>query len=477
MQQEQSLRFLDGMRIFLVDDEDLLAWSIEKELTSLGAEVRRVSTLRKALSEFRSFIPDITITDLSLPDGNGVELLKKWQHDYPHMPNILITAHAAVDSAIDAVRFGAFDYLRKPFKMQELVAVLRRASEVSKLREKVSRLQGPLKGREKVEIIGASASLEAMKTHLRRLAKSKVDTILIQGESGSGKELAARALHYWSPYSTRPFVEINCASIPENLLESELFGFEKGAFTDARERKLGLFEMAREGTIFLDEIGEMPFKLQAKLLRVLEYRRFKRLGGVRDIEFSARIVAATNRNLVEEVAEKRFRQDLFYRLNIVDVVVPPLRDHIEDLPVLVDYFLDQLCAKLELEKPRVSQAALDHLASHLWPGNIRELRNLLQKALVLEEPKGLLPEHLTFVPLPQVRMKEPLAANAESLLPSTSFQLPKGGISLELVEKDFLQQALDLSGNNQTKAAELLGVSRHTLRYRLEKYGLLNHNH
>ena len=471
---------LEGTKIFLVDDEEMLAWSIEKELVALGAQVWRTGTLRSALSEFRSFLPDITITDLSLPDGNGLELLKKWKHEYPNMPNIIITAHAAVDSAVDAVRFGAFDYLRKPFKMTELVAALQRAAEVSKLREKVSRLQGPLKGKEKVEIIGSSKVLETMKGHLKKIANSKIDTILVEGESGAGKELAARALHYWSPIKSKPFVEINCASIPETLLESELFGFEKGAFTDARERKLGLFEMARDGTIFLDEIGEMPLKLQAKLLRVLEYRRFKRLGGVRDIEFSARIVAATNRNLADEVAERNFREDLFYRLNIVDVKVPPLREHSEDLYELVEFFLNELSKKLELAKPEISQKAIEHLKSHPFPGNIRELRNLLQKALVLYEPKILLPEHLAFSKIPTLRGKEEQRLPKE-VKPSTDsngeFLLPKKGIKLESVEKNFLEQALELSGNNQTKAAELLGVSRHTLRYRLEKYGLLDINH
>ena len=463
------------MRIFLVDDEDILAWSIEKELTSKGAEVRRTSTLREALTEFPSFLPDITITDLSLPDGNGLELLKKWQQEYPNVPNILITAHAAIDSAIDALRYGAFDYLRKPFKMEDFSAVLIRAAEISKLREKVSRLQGPLKGKTKIDIIGSSPALETMKNHLRKIAKSKVDTILVQGESGAGKELAARALHYWSAAANRPFVEINCASIPETLLESELFGFEKGAFTDARERKLGLFEMAREGTIFLDEIGEMPLKLQAKLLRVLEYRRFKRLGGVRDIEFSARIVAATNRNLLQEVAAKNFREDLFYRLNIVDVKVPALREHPTDMEELVDFFLDQLCAKLEIAKPNVTPATIAHLQNHQWPGNIRELRNLLQKALVLHEPKTLLKEHLEFALVPS-RMEAQIMPTTGEPSPGAqrSFSLTKAGISLDNVEKDFLEQALDLSGNNQTKAAELLGVSRHTLRYRLEKHGLLN---
>ena len=470
-----KLSALEGARIFVVDDEEMLAWSIDQELTKMGAEVMRVSNLKDAIHHFPSFAADVAITDLSLPDGNGIELLKKWKIEYPQIPNILITAHPAVDSAITALRMGAFDYLKKPFKMADLVSAVQRASEISQLRDKVNKLTGEAKAADSVNIIGSSPETRAMVDRLKKVAASRVDTIMVFGESGSGKELAARTLHVGSKDSAKPFVEINCASIPETLLESELFGYEKGAFTDARERKLGLFEIARGGTIFLDEIGELPMKLQAKLLRVLEYRRFKRLGGVKDIVFSARIVAATNRNLAERVADGEFRADLYYRLNVVDIDIPPLRERMEDVQELTETFLDELSKKLQVARPQVAASTWDHLCSHSWPGNIRELKNLIQKALVIHEPKILGPEHLKFHAIPQ-RSSQTAPTSKPLLTPEQealrAFPLPKGGISLENVERDFLEQALEKAGQNQTRAAQLLGISRHTLRYRLEKYGI-----
>ena len=473
----------DGVRIFLVDDEDMLAWSIEKEFRGAGAEVLRVSTLSEALQEYERFQPDLNIIDLSLPDGNGLELLKKWKHDRPDLPSILITSHPAVDSAITALRSGATDYLKKPFDMSALVMAARRAVELASLREKVRRQQGTLKSHTDVTMIGSSRALENVKADLRRIAASFADTILIRGESGSGKELAARALHLWSGAAKKPFVEINCASIPDNLLESELFGYEKGAFTDASERKPGLFEIARQGTIFLDEIGEMPPKLQAKLLRVLEYRRFKRLGGVRDIEFSARIVAATNRNLIRDVQDGKFRADLFYRLNVIDVELPPLRDRISDVPELAAFFLDEIARKAGQPAPGLSRGAVEAMKGHNWPGNIRELRNVLMKALVLHSPRELLKEHLQFSRLEEsmaapVARVPAMAGNDHTPVTAAAahhndhaFALPPEGISLDGVEKELIMQALERSGHNQTKAARLLGVSRHTFRYRLEKHG------
>lgn len=505
-QKELPENTLANVRIFLVDDEDLLAWSMESELKALGAETTRAANVRDAIKRFPHFGADVAITDLSLPDGTGLELLKKWRHEYPDIPIILVTAHGAIDSAITALRLGAFDYLQKPLDMKAFVTAVKRAAEIAKLRQKVSRLQGRVREREQIEIIGSSPNLELTLQRLRRIATSRGDTVLITGESGTGKELAARALHWWSDRAAMPFVEINCASIPENLLESELFGHERGAFTDARERKLGLLEMAREGTIFLDEIGEMPIKLQSKLLRVLEYRRFKRLGGVKDIEFNAQIVAATNRNLLQEVKQKNFREDLYYRLNVLPVNIPSLRERSEDIPLLVEHFLREFAQRLEITPPRVSSAAMHILQQYRWPGNIRELRNLLQRALVFHSPTELTPEHLQFDTTPAIENAEwtveaaikntPLAelptttwaapisddlAHSDcakraggSVTVSNWFSLPEAGVSLDGVEKNFILQALEKAKNNQTRAAQLLGVSRHTLRYRLEKHGIIH---
>lgn len=503
---------LKDIRVLVVDDEDILAWSIDTELKALGAEVTRAGSIREALERFPAAAPDLVITDLKLPDGNGLELLKKWHFEQPDMPVILITAHGAIDSAVTALRLGAFDYLQKPFDMKSLLAAVRRAAEMAKLRQKVSVLTGKEAAAPELNIVGQSRAMQQLKEQLTRIAKSKANTALILGDSGTGKELAARALHEWSDRRGQPFVEINCASIPETLLESELFGYEKGAFTDARERKLGLFEVARAGTIFLDEIGEMPAKLQAKLLRALEYRRFKRLGGTKDIEFTGRIVAATNRNLLEEVAAQRFRADLYYRLNVLRVRIPALRERREDIPLLVNFFAERLAAELALPVPTIAPETMGLLCNHDWPGNVRELRNVLQRAMVFFEPKLLLPEQIeldpvfpgrqgasavgddkpmSIQPIPSEALTEgsrpaaapiyasvaPLSVAAQSTAQPVAvqfgFKLPPDGINLEMLEKDLLLQALENARNNQTRAAQLLGISRHTFRYRLEKHGLV----
>lgn len=499
---------LKDIRVLVVDDEDILAWSIDTELKALGAEVTRAGSVREALERFSMAAPDLAITDLKLPDGNGLELLKKWRFEMPDMPVILITAHGAIDSAVTALRLGAFDYLQKPFDMKSLLAAVRRAAEMAKLRQKVSVLTGTEAAPPELNIVGQSAAMQTLKDQLTRIAKSKANTALILGDSGTGKELAARALHEWSDRRGQPFVEINCASIPETLLESELFGYEKGAFTDARERKLGLFEVARAGTIFLDEIGEMPAKLQSKLLRALEYRRFKRLGGTKDIEFTGRIVAATNRNLLEEVAAQRFRGDLYYRLNVLRVRIPALCERREDIPLLVAYFAERLARELDLPVPAIAAETMRILCAHAWPGNVRELRNVLQRAMVFFEPKLLLPEHIeldpvmhsaresaamsdtqamplraltsmpassvavaSVAPIPLAVAPAPAVEGASAM--SLGFKLPAEGINLESLEKDLLLQALEYARNNQTRAAQLLGISRHTFRYRLEKHGLV----
>jgi DNA-binding NtrC family response regulator len=475
-------KVLLGLRILIVDNEDILASDIEAELNLLGAEVARSGSCKDALQLFKNFAPDVVITDLNLPDGNGLDLLTTWKKDHPEVPVILITAHSAVKSAVAAMRLGAFDYLQKPFDFKNLVAAVQRAGEVSSLRQKVSSFQGRERDLGDFTIIGEHKSTRDLIQKLQRIAKSKVDTVLITGPSGTGKELAARALHTWSTRSHQPFVEINCASIPENLLESELFGHEKGAFTDARERKLGLFEIAKGGTIFLDEIGEIPLKIQVKLLRVLEYKRFKRLGGTKDIELPARIVAATNRNLLSDMSHDQFRKDLYYRLNVINVKIPSLAERIEDIAPLTEHLVDQVAKELEISKPAISDTTYKFLASHSWPGNIRELKNVIKRALVLHEPDILRPQHLELEEICREKRDGNLAPSyptiggsdkkeAETI--STNMILPESGVSLEDIEKSLLIQALDRSKNNQTKASILLGITRHTLRYRLDKYGLL----
>jgi two-component system response regulator AtoC len=484
MNELDSRKSLSGIKILVVDDEDLLAWSIETELKSLGAECLTAGTFIDALDRFKTFVPDLVVSDLRLPDGNGMDLLNTWKKDRPEVPVLLMTAHGAVDSAVTALRLGAFDYLQKPFDLKNLVVVIERAAEVSKLRQKISSFQGNEKDLIDLNIVGTHPSIATLNYQLERIAKSKVDTVLITGQSGSGKELAARALHMWSPRKNQPFVEINCASIPENLLESELFGYEKGAFTDARERKLGLFEIAKNGTVFLDEIGELPLKIQAKLLRALEYKRYRRLGGTKDLELAARIVAATNRNLLKEIALDHFRADLYYRLNVINIEVPSLAERPSDIPQLTEFLLVNLAKELEVGIPKISAGALKKLEEHSWQGNVRELKNVLKRSLVLFEPKILLPEHLhlednryyeknTSEPKQDAKTIPKQMEVPKSNLTST-ITLPESGLSLEELERSLLLQALERARNNQTKASQLLGITRHTLRYRLDKYGLLN---
>lgn len=479
----------EGLKIFLVDDDDAIAWAIETELTALGAEVKRAATIKQAIDRFPSSHADIAISDINLPDGNGLDLLKRWHKERPLMPVVMITAHGAVDSAITALRHDAFDYLQKPFDIRDLTAAIRRAAEVGHLRQRVKQLEGQEKVLEPFIIIGDSQPMQRLRKKLEKIAKSKADTVLIYGESGAGKELAARAVHEWSNRAKEPFVEINCASIPESLLESELFGYEKGAFTDAKDRKIGLFEISRGGSVFLDEIGEMPPKLQAKLLRVLEYRRFKRLGGTKDIEFSGRIIAATNRRLEEEIVQGGFRQDLYYRINAISVFVPPLRDRKEDIPELVAYLLGKIAQNFEIEKPKIAPEALSLLMKYSWRGNVRELKNILQRCLVFNESNEILPADLelpeesepsrsvTSDPVPAVApaVKQAKSEQTQALQrrPDKTFSLPDDGVVLEDIEKSFVIQALERSRYNQSKACLLLGISRHALRYRLEKFGLL----
>ncbi len=472
-----------GSRILVVDDEEILAWSIETELKAHNAEVLSCGNFRTALEAFSTFNPDLVISDLRLPDGSGLELLKKWHLERPDVPFILMTAHGAMESAIEALRFGAFDYLQKPFDLKTMIATVNRAAEMSFLRQKVKQLTGRVSERIPLRIIGSSPAMRLTQERLERVAKSKANTVLVTGESGTGKELAARAVHEWSDRHEMPFIEINCASIPENLLESEFFGYEKGAFTDARERKLGLFEIAQSGTIFLDEIGEMPMKLQTKLLRALEARRFTRLGGTKEISFNARIVAATNRDLLGEIAQGQFRSDLYFRLSALPIHLPPLRERMEDIDELTRFFIDSLSRDLEMPRPKIAPSALRRLHAYSWPGNLRELKNVLERAMIFHQPAQIEEHHIEWPEVqpmlpkkaapPAQRLDAPEPAAAMPATPGDFFKLPAQGIDLEKVERDFLVQALNLTQNNQTKAAELLGITRHTLRYRLEKHALV----
>ena len=393
--------------------------------------------------------------DQQLPDVNGLEWLRKACDQQPDLPVIVLSAQSTVDHAVDAVKGGAFHYVAKDGNLDALTLLVRQALDASALRRQVRRLRttGPGPGADAV--IGESPVMQAVKALARRVAASRASTILLTGETGTGKDLLARTLHALSNRAARAFVTITCSALPDQLLESELFGHERGAFTDARQQKRGLLETADGGTVFLDEIGEMPLPLQAKLLRVLEDKTFKRVGGLQDIRVDVRIVAATHRDLPQRVREGHCREDLFYRLNVVPIRLPALRERRDDIPLLAQYFVDRYNRELAKRVRGLTPEALARLAAYDWPGNVRELRNTIERAMLLAEHEWLTPGDLA------------VGASTAGAVP---FALPPQGVQLEAVERQLLEQALARVGGNQARAGDLLGINRDQVRYRMRKY-------
>jgi two-component system response regulator AtoC len=369
-----------------------------------------------------------------------------------------MTAYSTIENAVDAMKLGAFHYVNKPFNVDEVALLVDKALETTRLRREVKALRSST-GRDYSfdAIVGGSPSMEAVKQLLQKVAVSPATTVLLTGETGTGKDLAAKAIHYNSDRAGRTFVNITCSALPEQLLESELFGHERGAFTDARQQKRGLLETADGGTVFLDEIGEMTPPLQAKLLRFLEERTFKRVGGLQDIKVDVRVIAATHRDLEQAVKEGKFREDLFYRLQVMPVVLPPLRERKGDIPVLASYYIDLFNREFRKRVRGLSPDAVRLIETYRWPGNIRELRNAIERAMLLIDHEWLEPSDFTS-----------LSRNATP----TQFQLPPEGVNLEEVERQLVVQALDRAGGNQTHAGALLGINRDQVRYRIEKFGL-----
>jgi DNA-binding NtrC family response regulator len=369
-----------------------------------------------------------------------------------------MTAFSTVENAVEAMKLGAYHYVNKPFNLDEVTLLVEKALETSQLRREVRALRTSQSREYSFEaIIGSSPAMERIKALLARVAASPASTVLLTGETGTGKDLAAKAVHYNSDRAARAFVNITCSALPEQLLESELFGHERGAFTDARQQKRGLFETADGGTVFLDEIGEMTAPLQAKLLRFLEEKTFKRVGGLADIRVDVRVVAATNRDLEEEVKAGKFREDLFYRLQVMPIPLPPLRERRGDVPILADYYIDRFNREFKKRVKGLSPAATTLLEQYQWPGNVRELRNAIERAMLLIDRDRLEPEDFTTL--------------TRSVGP-TQFRLPPDGVNLEDVERQLLTQALERAGGNQSHAAQLLGINRDQVRYRIEKFGL-----
>jgi DNA-binding NtrC family response regulator len=454
---------VDPATVLVVDDEDLIRWSLRARLEENGYGVHEAPDGRTALKRVSAGV-DLVLLDLRLPDTNGLDLLRQIKGVAPDTVVVLMTAHSTVQNAVEAIKCGAFHYVIKPFEMDEMIALVERALETTRLRREVRELRALQSEPFSFDrIIGESPPMRAVKALLRKVATSPASTVLLGGESGTGKDLASRSLHYNSDRAADPFMHITCTALPESLLESELFGHEKGAFTDARQQKRGLFERAHRGTVYLDEIGDMTPALQAKLLRFLEEKTFKRVGGADDIRVDVRVVAATNRDLEEAIRKGAFREDLYYRLNVLPVVMPPLRERTGDIALLARSFVDSFNREFRRSVTGISSAATRLLESHPWPGNVRELKNAVERAVLLAEEDQLGPEDF-------------LALGAGRPGGDVGFRLPAPGLDIHELEQSLVVQALERTGGNQTRAGELLGLNRDQIRYRIEKFKLTKHS-
>ncbi|MBN2644007.1 MAG: sigma-54-dependent Fis family transcriptional regulator [Desulfuromonadaceae bacterium] len=455
-------------RILVVDDESFIRDNLQRILEEDDYQFYGAANGSQALAAAEANEIDLVLLDLNLGAASGLDVLKQLRELDPDILVIIITGYGTVESAVQALKMGAYDYIKKPFKADAIRLIVRLALKARSLQREIRRLQrnGGEATRNPTNLIGRSDALLQVVHQVEEVALHETATVLITGESGTGKELVAHAIHDLSPRSKQPFIEINCGSLPFNLLESELFGHEKGAFTDAHSRKIGLFEEANGGTVFLDEIGEMDMGLQVKLLRVLEDRKIRRLGGNRNIDIDVRVVSATNCDLSEAIREKTFREDLFYRLNVFPIQMPPLRERRTDIPLLLANFLEYYSRQFNKTVPEVSTEALALLCAYHWPGNVRELRNVVERLCIMNRS-----ECLTAQMLP----REISGLEAVTLRENPCL-LPPGGANLEKaveqMEKELIRQALEQTEGNVAKTARLLQVARGTLRYKLDKYEL-----
>ena len=451
--------------VLVVDDEPLIRWSLVNRLKEEGYRTLEAGTASEAVAHHRDGAVDLILLDYALPDANGLAVLKQVKETDPDTLVIMLTANTDVGIAVSAMKQGAFHYANKPFDLDEIVVLVEKALETTQLRREVRALRArQAQPYSLTSIVGDSDSIHAVRTLLHKIGVSPASTVLLTGESGTGKDLAAKVIHYMSARAAKPFMNITCSALPETLLESELFGHERGAFTGADRQKRGLIESADGGTVFLDEIGEMVPLLQAKLLRFLEEKTFKRVGGSTDIKVDVRVIAATNRSLEEEVKKGKFREDLYYRLNVMAVNLPPLRERRDDIPKLINHYVDLFNGEFRKKIHSVSMNAMHALQAYGWPGNVRELRNAVERAMLLAESNELNESHF------------PVLSAAPGEL-SAGFSLPAGGINLEALERSLVVQALERAGWNQTRAATLLGLNRDQIRYRIEKFELEKPTH
>lgn len=451
-------------KILIVDDELNMRLVLQAMLKKEGYEVTTAANGLEALKILKSGQPDIVITDLKMPKLDGMGLLNEMIRHYPSIPVIIITAHGTIATAVDALKKGAFDYITKPFDQDELKQVIENAVKTRRLDEGEALLSAD--DIDRYGIIGSSDRMIEIFDTIKRVAPTTT-TILITGETGTGKELIARAIHRNSPRKNNPFIKINCAAIPENLMESELFGYEKGAFTGAATKKQGRFELAHKGTLFLDEVGELPKDMQVKLLRVIQEQEFERVGGLHTIKVDVRLITATNRNLFEDVKDGRFREDLYYRLNVIPAHLPPLRERREDIPVLLEFFVEKFNKKLNRSVKVIDEKVTNLLRQYAWPGNIRELENLVERMILMAGG-----DTITFAELPsELKTAMDSVSSVPSGMPQKHFkEMMK--IHTEDVEKQMIIHVLEECGNNVTRAAKQLGLSRKGLQLKMMRYKL-----
>jgi two-component system, NtrC family, response regulator AtoC len=465
----------------IVDDERLVRWSLRQKCEEWGYHVIEAEAGEPALKLAQRESPDLVLLDLRMPGLNGIEVLDQLKKNGDARAIIMITADPQLDDVKAALKLGAYDFVGKPIDFDELRVAIRNALEATSLRSEVQALRGEVRrGAGYESVVSVSAKMTELMNFVRKVAASEATTILIQGESGTGKDLIAKAIHYESSRQEKPFVAINCSAIPETLMEAELFGHERGAFTDAKQMKKGLFEAADGGTLFLDEIGELSPLLQAKLLRVLEDQVIRRVGGIRDMQVDVRVIAASNRDLEKAVRDGQFRQDLYYRLAIIAIFIPPLRDRKEDILPLVDFFVDRYNRRFKKSIRGITEETRRLILSHNWPGNVRELKNTIERGMILEDEQLLRPLYLPFSVGEsggRTVFERTSPADGGQVLPNgrtlPRLYIPEGGTSLEEVEHSMVELAMRQANGNQTHAAKLLDISRDALRYKLKKFGLI----
>ncbi len=444
-------------KLYIVEDDELLTLVLSQGFSKEGYDVVTDAGMKGVVERLEEKTPDLLLLDVSLPHNSGLQILQELKRKEASYPIIMLTGDDTAETAVTALKLGAYDYITKPFEMDKLKIIVRNALESVELRRTVEHYRDDTLT---ASILGQSASIQRLVEEIKKIAKQRVLNLLVLGESGTGKDLISRAIHNASPAAMHPFIAINCAALPHGLLESELFGYEKGSFTDAKGQKKGLFEEADGGTLVLDEIGDMDISLQAKLLRVLENRTIRRIGGSREIPFDVMVIATTNRDLNALQAEGRFRQDLFFRLNMFSIKVPPLRERKEDIPLLAGHFFSSCKKEFGRGNMQLSEEAMEVLKSYDWPGNVRELKSLFAKVCLLEESDIILPEHIY----------RRLEISPEKL--PQAVPLADSPMSLNDVEKRMIQDTLRKTNGNMTKAARLLNITYDTLRYRMKKFDI-----